>query len=73
MSWYKVSIKILVSLSFFNWIEFIFDPTYERETIWNFIGCQVPHCMIVLIPYINLLNTWILKWLFFEEYGAFNG
>ena len=28
----------------------------ERETNWNFTGCQVPHFMIVLIPYINLWN-----------------
>ena len=34
----------------------------ERETNWNFTGCQVPHFMIVLIPYINLLNlSWIIK------------
>ena len=25
----------------------------ERETNWNFTGCQVPHFMIVLIPYIE--------------------
>ena len=31
----------------------------------------MPHFMIVLIPYINLLNlSWIIKCLFFEEYGA---
>ena len=33
----------------------------ERENNWNFTGCQVPHFMIVLIPYINLLN---LSWVF---------
>ena len=32
----------------------------------------VPHLMIVLLPYINLLNlSWLIKCLFFEEYGAF--
>ena len=31
----------------------------------------MPHFMVVLIPYINLLNlSWIIKCLFFEEYGA---
>ena len=50
-----------------------FDPVPERETNWNFTGCQVPHFIIVLIPYINLLNlSWIKKnCLFFEEDGAF--
>ena len=28
----------------------------EIETYWNFTGCQVPHFMILLIPYINLLS-----------------
>ena len=29
--------------------------------------------MIVLIPYINLSNlSWIIKCIFFEEYGVFN-
>ena len=37
----------------------------ERETNWNFTGYQVSHVMIVLMPYINLLN---LSW----EYGALN-
>ena len=33
----------------------------------------MPHFMIVLIPYINLLNlSWIKKMSIFEEYGAFN-
>ena len=32
----------------------------------------MPNFMIVLIPYINLLKlSWIIKCLFFEEYGAF--
>ena len=37
-----------------------------------FTGCQMPHFMIVLIPYINLLNfSWIIECLVFKEYGAF--
>ena len=31
---------------------FIFDPLQEKETNWNVTGCQVPHLMILLIPYI---------------------
>ena len=34
----------------------------ERETNCNFTCCQVPHFMIIFIPYINLLNlSWIIK------------
>ena len=48
---------------------FIFDPVQERQTNWNFTGCQTPNFMIVLIlcmylqiePFLNI----------FEEYGAF--
>ena len=34
----------------------------------------MPHFMIVLIPYINLLInlSWKIKCLMFEEYGAYN-
>ena len=54
---------------------FIFGPVQERETNWNFTGCQVPHFIIVLIPYINvlipytnLLNpSWIIKCLFMRN------
>ena len=31
----------------------------------------MPHFMIVLIPYINLLNLSLIKMTIFEEYGAF--
>ena len=32
---------------------------------WKFTGCQVPHFMIVFIPYISLLNlSWLIKCLF---------
>ena len=49
---------------------FIFDPVQERETNWNFTGCQMPYFFIVLIPYICLLNlSWIKN--VYEEYGAF--
>ena len=40
---------------------FIFDPIQRQETNWNFIGCQVPHFMIVFIPYINLLKPFLDK------------
>ena len=45
-----------------------FYPVQERETNWNFTGCQLPHFMIVLIPYINLLNLYsIIKCLFLRN------
>ena len=44
---------------------FIFDPVQKWETNWNFTGCQMPHFMIVLILYINLLNFSWTKLLFF--------
>ena len=45
----------------------------EREINWNFTGCYVPYFMIVLLPYINLLNFFFYnKMSIFEEYGAFN-
>ena len=31
----------------------------------------MPHFMIILIPYINLLNLSWIKMSIFEEYGAF--
>ena len=31
----------------------------------------MPHFMIILIPYINLLNLSLIKMSVFEEYGAF--
>ena len=43
----------------------------DRETNLNFTGCHVPYFMIVLIPYINLLNllniSWIIKCLFLRN------
>ena len=51
----------------------IFNPVQKRETNWNFTGCQVPHFIIVLIPYINLLNISWIKMPIFEVYGAFKG
>ena len=38
----------------------------------TFTGCQVPHFMIVLIPYIILLNLFDNKMPIFEECGTFN-
>ena len=49
----------------------IFDPVQKWMTNWNFTGCQMPHFMIVLIPYINLLIILDKKMSIFEEYGAF--
>ena len=39
----------------------------KQETKRNFIGCQVPQFMIVLIPYINLLNLYWIKMSILEE------
>ena len=77
--------KISVSLWFFNWIknekslQHLFRDTIkkiislqEQETNWNFTGCQVPHFMIVLIPYINLSSFFDNKMSIFKEYRAFN-
>ena len=37
----------------------------EQETNRNFTCCKVPHFIIVLIPYINLLKlNWIMKYQF---------
>ena len=40
---------------------------FKNERLIEFsTGCQVPHFMIVLIPYINLLNlSWLIECLFF--------
>ena len=51
---------------------FIFDQVQKRKANWIFTGCQMPHFMIKLIPYINLLNLSLIKIMsIFEEYGAF--
>ena len=44
-------------------MKWFFDPVEERETNWNFTGCEMPHFMVVSIPHINLLNlsSYILK------------
>ena len=44
----------------------------ERKTNRNFTGCQVPHFMIVLIPYQFIKPFLDNKMSVFEEYGAFN-
>ena len=36
----------------------------ERETNWNFTGCQVPPFMTVLIPHILFNVSWMIKCLF---------
>ena len=49
---------------------------FKNETNWKFTGCQVPHLIIVLIPYI--VYQFIKPFLdnkmssIFEKYGAFN-
>ena len=47
---------------------FHFGPVQKRETNWNFNGCQMPHFMMVLILFINLLNLpWIKECLFLRN------
>ena len=44
----------------------------KRETYWHFTGCQMPHFVIVILPYIKLLNLSIdNKMSIFKEHGAF--
>ena len=55
--------------SFYFWS----SPFPKRGSYRNFTGCQMPHFMILLILYINLLNLSRIKQMsIFEEYGAFN-
>ena len=85
--WHLTACKISVSLSFLNWIknemiffyyrisELMLATLIQRYKIisfnLNFIGCQVPHFMIVLTPYINLLNFSWIQMSIREEYEAF--
>ena len=49
---------------------FHFYPVQNWETNWNFTGCQMSHCMIVLLPYINLLNlSWIKNVCFWGKWS----
>ena len=63
MIFYHISELMLATLiQRYDKASFIFYPVQEWETNWNFTDCQVQHFMIVLIPYINLLNlSWIIK------------
>ena len=39
-----------------------FDPVQERDTNRNLTGREMPHFIIVFMPYINLLNLcWIIN------------
>ena len=52
--------------------KFHFVQVQEPETNLNFTGYQVPHFIIVLVPYISLLNLcWVIKMSISETYGAF--
>ena len=71
--WNLIACKISVGMSFLNWVknEMIFYCISELMlAILKFRDMIKNH--FKLIPYINLLNlSWIIKCLFFEEYGAF--
>ena len=68
MIFYRISKLILPAfIQRYDKNHFIFDPLQKTR------GYQIPHFMVVLILYINLLNlSWIKKKTIFEEYGAFN-
>ena len=60
MIFYRISELMLPTLIQRYDKKIIFDLVQKRETNWNFTGCQMPHLMIVLTLYINLLNlSWI--------------
>ena len=65
MIFYRISELMLPTLiKGYDKINFI----QERQTNWNFTGCRVPHFMIELIPYINLLIlSLIIKSLFLRN------
>ena len=73
--WHLTAYKISVTLGFELEISYRISELMlaiisfqERETNWNFTGCQMPHFMIVLILYINLLNlSWMIKCLFLRN------
>ena len=70
MIFYCISELMLTSIQIYNKKHFISRSRDLLKFDWR----QVPHFMIVLIPYFNICNlSWIIKCLFnFEEYGAFN-
>ena len=73
--WINVTnINSYIKRYMYNKNHFMFDPVQKRETNWIFTGRQMPHIMVILIPYISSLNlSWIFH--FFEECGhggAFN-
>ena len=47
------------------------DPVQEREANRNFTGCRMQIFIVLLIPYMNLLNLSWIKNVYFEEYGTF--
>ena len=65
LNWFTYRISELMLPTFIQRYvknHFIFDPVQTRETNRKFTGCEMPHFMIILIPYINLLNlSWIMK------------
>ena len=61
LSYLWLNVANISSDTMYNKNHFIFDLAQKRESNWNVTGCQMPQFMIVLIPYINLLNLcWIL-------------
>ena len=45
----------------YNKNHFIFDSLQKLETNWDYTDCQMPHFMIVLIPYVNFIIPFMDK------------
>ena len=58
MTLYRIS-ELLLATLIQRYIKKIIS-FQERETERNFTGCQVPHFMVVLILWINLLNLFLI-------------
>ena len=68
MTFYRTSELMLTTLiQRYDKKENDFDPVHERETNWNFTGCQVHYFMIVLILFKPFLDN---KMSIFEECGV---
>ena len=58
----------------YNKKSFHFWSKSKQKTNRNFTGCQIPHCMMVLILYINFSKlSWIKKCLFLRNMEPLRG
>ena len=49
---------------------YFFYPVQKRKTNWTFTGCQMPHFMIVLIPFYQVIKPFLDKNVYF--WGIWN-